>query len=156
MFQELIKIMIVLRILFLMCLVGTSYGQVQGQLEIDLSSVAAESLPEIGEFDLSQGNASGESSEFDSPYNTSRIMVWEEPSPGNVGSDLYTLRASVISNATPLMNFRIQQYKRVEIEWLDNENFQIASWPDDCVELITVYSVSKKRVVYQAGFQHCD
>ena len=148
--------MIVLRILLLLCLAITSYGQVQAQAEIDLSSVAAEYLPEIGEFELSQGDASGERSEYDSPYNTSRIMVLEESIPNSADSDVRTLTASVISNSTPLINFVIGQYKRVEIVWLDNENFQITSWPDDCVELITAYSVSRKRVVYQAGFQHCD
>lgn len=148
--------MILLRILLLMCLVSTSYGQVQGPVEIDLSSMAAESLPEIGEFDLSQGNEAGERSEYDSPYNTSRVMVWEETSSSSADADTHALRASVMSNATPLISFRIRQYKSVEIVWLDNENFQITNWPDDCVELITVYSVSRKRVVYQAGFQHCE
>ena len=148
--------MIILRILLLLCLASTSFSQVQAQDEIDLSSIASEYLPKIGEFELSQGDASGERSEYDSPYNTSRIMVLEESIPNSADSDVRTLTASVISNSTPLINFVIGQYKRVEIVWLDNENFQITSWPDDCVELITAYSVSKKRVVYQAGFQHCD
>lgn len=148
--------MIVLRILLLLCLAITSYGQVQAQAEIDLSSIAADSLLVIGEFEQLQSDTSGERSEYDSPYNTSRIMVWEDSSPDSTDADMRTLRASVLSNATPLMSFRIQLYKRVEIVWLDNENFQVTHWPDDCVELVTVYSVARKRVVYQAGFQHCE
>lgn len=145
----------VLRILLLMCLVGSTYGQGISPQQIDLSSVEVESLPEIRGFDPAQDIASGDAREIDSPYYTSKIIVEEEPDLAKIATGDSVVRASVFMNGTPFMTFQIRQVQRFNVFWLDDEVFQISNWPDPCLELITIYSVLERKVVYQTGFQYC-
>ena len=142
-------------LLLMMCLVGTTSGQVMSPVQVDLSAIEQEYLPEIRDFDPSQDMISRALREIDSPYYTSKVIVQQESDLTRIAYDESLVKASVVMNGTPFMTFLIRHYKSYEIFWLDDEVFQITNWPGRCLELITIYSVLERRVVYQTGFQHC-
>ena len=147
--------MIVVRILLLTFLVGSAHGQGASPQQLDLASIAEEYLPEIRAYDPMLDMASGDVREIDSPYYTSKILLAEEPDLAHEAAGVRVVRASVVMNGTPFMTFLIRQFQRFNVFWLDDEVFQISNWPDPCLELITIYSVLDRQVLYQTGFQYC-
>lgn len=149
------------KLLFLLSLglAEALFAQIIDPVKLDLAGFAGEYLPVIERYDSDYSSGSGSSSvvirEIDSPHGTKKIVINEESDLMLVGSGETVAKATVVEGDATKLTITVEQYGRFEIEWLNEELFQIVNWPGRCISLYTIYSTIEERVIYEAGFNHC-